>query len=137
MPESHNTGSLRPLLEQLSAAAMDPNAIRQFQHELELHERHVSDFDLDSHVARGSIALGGAELVRLLARVATSGGTQVLVNGRRLELDPLSAQIVGVLHKCAATTIEALCERIAGFSALAVRNALLALDASDVVNIER
>jgi ribosomal protein L16 Arg81 hydroxylase len=137
MPESKNATSLRPLLDQLSAAALDPDAIRQFQHELALSERHVSDFDMDSHVARGSSALEGAELVRLLARVATSSGAQVLVNGRLLALDPLSAQIVGVLHKCPATTIEALCERIAGFSASAVRNALLALDASDVVNIER
>lgn len=136
-PESHNAASLRSLLEQLSAAALDPDAIRQFQHQLELRERHVSDFDLDSHVARGSSALEGVELVRLLARVATSSGTQVLVNGRLLELDPLSARIVGVLHKCPATTIDALCERIESFSASAVRNALLALDASDVVSIER
>jgi ribosomal protein L16 Arg81 hydroxylase len=137
MPESYDAASLRPLLEQLSAAALDPKAIRQFQHELQVRERHVSDFDLDSHVARGSSALRGAELVRLLARVATSSGTQVLVNGRLMELDPLSAQIVGALHKCPATTIQALCERISGFSALAIRNALLALDAGDVVNIER
>jgi ribosomal protein L16 Arg81 hydroxylase len=137
MPESQSAASLRPLVEQLSAAALDPNAMREFQHELERRERHVSDFDLDSHVARGSGALGGAELVCLIARISTENGAQVLVNGRLLELDPLSAQIVGVLHKCPAMTLEALCERIAGFSALAVRNALLALDASDVVNIER
>jgi hypothetical protein len=54
-----------------------------------------------------------------------------------MELDPLSAQIVRALHKCPTTTIEALCKGIAGFSASAVRNALLALDASDVVSIER
>lgn len=137
MPESQSAASLQPLLEQLSAAALDPNAMREFQHELDRRERHVSEFDLDSHVVRGSGALGGAELVRLLARVATSDGAQVLVNGRLLELDPLSAQIIGVLHKCPATTIDALCERIASFNALAVRNALLALDASDVVSIER
>lgn len=137
MPESQNAASLRPLLEQLSAAALDPNAVRQFQHELDRRERHVSGFDLDSHVAHGSSALGAAHIVRLVARIATSDGAQVLVNGRLLELDPLSAQIVGVLHKCPATTLEALCERIAGFSALAVRNALLALEAGDVVSIER
>jgi ribosomal protein L16 Arg81 hydroxylase len=137
MPESQDAASLRPLLEQMSAAACDPNAMRQFQHELERRERHVSDFDLDSHVARGSGALVGAELVHLIARVATTDGARVLVNGRLMELDPLSARIVRVLHECAATTLEALCGRIAGFSALAVRNALLALDASDVVNIER
>jgi ribosomal protein L16 Arg81 hydroxylase len=137
MPESQNGASLRPLVEELSAAALDPEAMRQFQYELERRERHVSEFGLDSHVARGSGALGGAELVCLIARVSTGDGAQVLVNGRLMELDPLSAQIVRVLHKCPMTTIEALCKRIAGFSALAVRNALLALDASDVVSIER
>ena len=135
--ESGNTDSLRSLLEQMSAAALDPNAMRQFQHEIERRERHVSDFDLNSHVARGSSGLGGASLVRLIARIASSDRTQVLVNGRLLELDLLSAQIVGVLHECTATTVDALCERITGFSALAVRTALLALDASDVVSIER
>jgi ribosomal protein L16 Arg81 hydroxylase len=137
VPELQNAASLLPLLEQLSAAALDANAMRQFQHELDRRERHVSDFDLDSHVARGPGALEGADFVRLLAKVATSDGAQVLVNGRLMKLDPLSAQIVGVLHECPATTLEALCERIAHFSALAVRNALLALDANDVVNIER
>ena len=62
MPESLNAASLRPLFEQLSAAALDPSAMRHFQHEIERRERHVIDFDLDSHVVRGSSALGGAAL---------------------------------------------------------------------------
>lgn len=137
MPEAKNAASLRPLLEQLSAAALDPRAMWQFQHEIDRRERHVSSFDLDSHVAHGSSALRGAEIVRLIARIANSDAAQVLVNGRLLELDPVSAQIVGVLHECAATTLEALCQRISGFSPLVVRDALLALDANDVVSIER
>lgn len=136
-PESLDAASLRRVLEQLSAAALDPNAMRQFQHEIERRERQVSDFDLDSHVARGPAAISGTAIVRLTATASIGDRTHVLANGRMLQLDPLSAQIVSVLRECAATTLDALCGRIAGAGAATIRTALLALAERDVVSIER
>jgi len=137
MPESPPTSAVREMFEQLRDAALDPNALRQFQHEIERRERHASDFDVESHIVNLGLVPGGSTTVRLAANTTFGDRSHVLVNGQVLQLDPLSAQIVGVLREGATMALDALCKRIAGAPASAVGSALLALAERDIVSIER
>lgn len=126
---------LSSVLAKLSAAALDPQALRQFQYEIDRRGRHAGSFDLASHVI-GAPDLRRDALVRLIARCPRGSSREVLANGRVHSLDELSARVISVLRNRAPLTVDALFERIADVAPDTVVACLLALAECDVISMQ-
>lgn len=127
---------LDDLTRSLSAAVRDPVVREEFQKELAQRERLNSEFRLGLFLDPASTGLRGNSIIRLTSCYPQGGEqAEVLVNGARLRLDPVSHAVVNALRG-AALQFDALCARIRNIPAELIQRAVLDLAQHEVVTIE-
>ncbi len=127
---------LDELMRSLSAAVRDSALRAEFQKELAQRERLNSEFRLGLFLDPASTSLRGASVVRLTSCYPQGGGqAEVLVNGARLRLDPVSHAVVNALHD-SALLFDVLCTRIRNMSREQIQRAVLDLAQHEVVTIQ-
>lgn len=120
----------------LGEAVRDPAAREAFRRELAQRERLSSEFRLGLFADPASKGLCGTELIRLTSfDPQPFGRPEVLVNGARLELDPVSHAVAAALRD-SPVVFDVLCARLAEVPRDRVQRAVLDLAQHEIVTIE-
>jgi ribosomal protein L16 Arg81 hydroxylase len=135
-PSADDDEVLAELSQHLGEALRNPAAREAFGRELAQRERLSSEFRLGLFVDPASKGLCGTELIRLTSfDPQPFGRPEVLVNGARLELDPVSHAVVATVRD-SALVFDVLCARLGEVPRDRLQRAVLDLAQHELVTIE-
>jgi hypothetical protein len=135
-PSADHEEVLAELSRFLGAAVRDPAAREAFGRELAQRERLSSEFRLGLFLDPASKGLCGAEFIRLTSfDPQPLGRPEVLVNGARLELDPVSLAVAATLRD-SPLAFDVLCARLGEVPRERLQRAVLDLAQHEIVTID-
>jgi ribosomal protein L16 Arg81 hydroxylase len=137
LTDDADRSELEAVLRNLSELVLDAARRAEFAQELASRARAVPEFDTELFLAAGADGLKGGATIGLTSRAATADGSEIVMNGARLRLAPISQAIVAALTGSGALPIGSLYERLPRESPETIRAALLDLALHEIVAIER
>jgi ribosomal protein L16 Arg81 hydroxylase len=129
-----STPGLTAILQRLSTAMADPNNLRAFTNTLHARERLVSSFQTEMMLSVSALP-STASLTLTSYRIDYGGADEIVINGRRLKLTPISHAVVALLNQTGSSRFSELCAALTSYSPTALSEAVLDLGRFDVVTI--
>lgn len=130
------SGDAQEILSAVADALRNPVELLNFKASLAERERVHSEFDLQATLD-AQANLSDATLVALTNSSRLRQGADMMVNGARLKLDPLSASLIELLELHGTVTLQVIYKSMPTVPKFTLRAALLELSVHDAVNLWR
>ncbi len=129
--------SVANLIRKLGAVLLDPVSAEAFERDWAGRERMTAEFNLAA-LDLAATPLSGDSVLRLATfRMPVLDSGEFVVNGLKLQLEPVCQAIVVALTDRSELSFEALCASLDGYSVDALKSAILDLTRHDIVSIQR
>lgn len=124
------------LVSKLGSVLLDPARAEAFERDWIGRERMTAEFNVAA-LDLAATPLSGASVLRLATfRVPAFERGELVVNGLKLQLEPVCQAIVAVLGDTTEMSFKALCASLDSYSADALKTAVLDLTRHDIVSIQ-
>jgi ribosomal protein L16 Arg81 hydroxylase len=126
---------LQEIVQAVSEALLDPSLQHQFGREVRALDRASGEVNLQLFLERGRVPSAGAKLRLTLYDPVMLDDGSVLVNGKRVHLDPVTATIVELLQRESEVTYERLGLELNSVTQAQLLDAVLILLSQDVLTL--